>query len=411
MPPVQSRPAKAGGAKKKLRDRGRVEQLERELQYTKESHQTTLEELETSNEELKSANEELQSINEELQSTNEELETSQEEMQSLNEELTTVNTELQSKVEELSQTNDDMQNLLNSTHIATVFLDDQLHIKRFTTQAKELVMLRETDVGRPISDLASNLEEDDLTGDCQKVLNTLASREREVRTKEGLWYLMRIMPYRTAENVIDGLVLTFVDINLIKKAAQELAAARDRVTVELEATRRLQEIGALFLRPGGLQPVLEEVLDAAILFAKADMGSVQFFDAESGTLKVRLQRGFQKDWLDYWNVADESKGAYAAALKKGERVIVEDVTKSPLFSGSALDVQLKAGVYAVQSTPIMNRRGEVIGNISTHFKTPHRPDEHTLRLLDVLARLTAEMIERAGTDRRTVLDTEQPGPL
>jgi two-component system CheB/CheR fusion protein len=216
--PFRRRPKKG----KKESDDHRVAALERELQHTKESQQTTLEELETSNEELKSANEELQSINEELQSANEELETSKEEMQSLNEELTTVNAELQSKVEELSQANDDMQNLLNSTDIATVFLDNELNIKRFTRQAKELVMLRETDVGRPISELASNLHDNALMANCTAVLKTLGSRESEVRTKDGSWYLMRIMPYRTAENVIDGLVLTFVDIHRLKDAQKNL---------------------------------------------------------------------------------------------------------------------------------------------------------------------------------------------
>jgi two-component system CheB/CheR fusion protein len=218
--PVQT---KAKKGKKRTSEDERVASLERELQHTKESHQTTQEELETTNEELKSANEELQSINEELQSTNEELETSKEEMQSLNEELTTVNTELQSKVEELSQANDDMQNLLNSTDIATVFLDNALNIKRFTKQAKELVMLRETDVGRPISELASNLYDNTLIADCGAVLKTLGSRESEVRTKDGGWYLMRIMPYRTAENVIEGLVLTFVDVHGLKEAHKELS--------------------------------------------------------------------------------------------------------------------------------------------------------------------------------------------
>jgi two-component system CheB/CheR fusion protein len=192
----------------------------------RESHQTTLEELETSNEELKSTNEELQSTNEELQSTNEELETSKEEMQSLNEELTTVNAEMQSKVDDLSRANDDMQNLLNSTDIATVFLDNKLNIKRYTEQAKELIMLRPTDVGRPIAELASNLDHNDLPADCHEVLKTLVFKEREVLTKDGSWYLMRIVPYRTAENVIDGLVLTFVDVSQLREAERAGEMAR-----------------------------------------------------------------------------------------------------------------------------------------------------------------------------------------
>jgi two-component system CheB/CheR fusion protein len=200
----------------------RVDQLERALRFLRETHQATLEDLETSNEELEATNEELQSTNEELQSTNEELETSKEEMQSLNEELTTVNSELLSKVSDLSQANDDMQNLLNSTRIATVFLDENLRIKRFTEQAKELVMLRQTDLGRPISELASNLQQEDLAADCRNVMRTLVFKEAEVKTRDDTHFLMRIMPYRTADNAIDGLVLTFVDISRLKQMQREL---------------------------------------------------------------------------------------------------------------------------------------------------------------------------------------------
>ena len=191
----------------------RMQFLEREVQQTRESLQRTVEELETANEELRSANEELQSANEELQSTDEELETSKEELQSLNEELSTVNAELQCKIDELSHANDDVQNLLNSTNIATIFLDNTLHIKRYTEQAKELVHLIPADIGRPIADLASNLQYATLEQDARKVLDTLVFREREVRSNKGKWYLMRIMPYRTSENLIDGLTVTFVEIS------------------------------------------------------------------------------------------------------------------------------------------------------------------------------------------------------
>ena len=208
--------------------------LERELHYFKESQRATLEKLETSNEELKAANEELQSTNEELQSTNEELETSKEEMQALNEELATVNAELQSKVDELSQANDDMQNLLNSTDIATVFLDNQLKIKRFTEKTRSLIKLRQTDVGRPIAELASNLHYDDLVDDCREVLETLAYREKEVRSQDGSQFLMRILPYRTTENVIEGLTMTFVSIDRVKRAESALADSEDRLRKRLE---------------------------------------------------------------------------------------------------------------------------------------------------------------------------------
>jgi two-component system, chemotaxis family, CheB/CheR fusion protein len=220
--PAPVEPAKTRTRAGKKPRAGRIKELERELQCTKESLQSTIEELEASNEELKSTNEELQSTNEELQSTNEELETSKEEMQSLNEELTTVNTEMHLKVEDLSRVNDDMQNLLNSTQIATIFLDNKLNIKRYTEQARRLINLIATDIGRPMGDLVSCLAYDQLVPDCREVLRSLVFKIAEVRTKDGHWYLMRIMPYRTAENVIEGLVLTFVDINPVKEAEKSL---------------------------------------------------------------------------------------------------------------------------------------------------------------------------------------------
>ena len=204
---------------------GEKEQLEQELFFTKESLRTTIEELETSNEELKSTNEELQSTNEELQSSNEELETAKEEMQSLNEELNTVNSELQNKVESLSETNDDMQNLLNSTDIATIFLDCDLKIRRFTRQSKNIIKLIDSDIGRPLEDLVSNLKYEHLLDDAKTVLQTLVYKDTEVQTVNDDWYLLRILPYRTAENMIDGLVISFIDIGKLKKAEQTAHAA------------------------------------------------------------------------------------------------------------------------------------------------------------------------------------------
>ncbi len=219
-----SGPAKPHRGKKAEARRSRVDELEQDLQYVKETLQTTIEELETSNEELKSTNEELQSTNEELQSSNEELETSKEEMQSLNEELSTVNVELQAKVDELSRTTDDMQNLLNSTQVATIFLDSDLRVKRYTEPARGLFNLIQTDLGRPLGHLTSNLQYDRLLEDCRDVLRALVFKETEVRAQDGSWHLMRIIPYRTAESVIDGVVLTFVEISRIRKAELETAA-------------------------------------------------------------------------------------------------------------------------------------------------------------------------------------------
>lgn len=192
------------------------EDVERELRYVRENLRSTIEELETSNEELKSSNEELQSTNEELQSANEELETSREEMQSLNEELNTVNSELQSKVDALAHANDDMSNLLNSMQVATVFLDSDLRVKRYTEQARDVIRLIASDIGRPLSDLTSNLEYPELIEDCERVLATLIPREKEARDDKARRHLVRLVPYRTAANVIDGVVMTIVDVDRVK---------------------------------------------------------------------------------------------------------------------------------------------------------------------------------------------------
>jgi len=196
----------------------REELLERDLRYAHETLQSTIDDLQTSNEELRASNEELQSTNEELQSTNEELETSKEEMQALNEELTTVNAEMETKVAELARATDDMQNLLNSTNVATVFLDERLNVKRYTEDTGAIFHFVPTDIGRPLSDLASNLRHGTLIQDCRDVLKTLVKKEKEVTTQDGRRYLMRILPYRTADNVISGVVITFIDIETLKRA-------------------------------------------------------------------------------------------------------------------------------------------------------------------------------------------------
>jgi two-component system CheB/CheR fusion protein len=209
-------------------------ELEQELATAREHLQTTIEGMNTTQEELKSANEELQSMNEELQSTNEELTTSKEEMQSMNEELVTVNSELQDKIEELSQANSDMKNLLNSTDLATVFVDNDLNVKRFTPQTAKVVNLIPGDVGRPLTDITTNWKYERLADDIRHVLDSLISKEQQIQTKSGQWFLMRISPYRTLDNVIDGAVLTFTNITQMKQLERSLGEKE-------ELTRRVLE--------------------------------------------------------------------------------------------------------------------------------------------------------------------------
>lgn len=198
------------------------DELKAELQRLKEEMQSTFEIMQTSQEELRSANEELQSTNEELQSTNEELTTSKEEMQSLNEELQTVNMELQSKVDEFTMVNNDMLNLLNSTDIATLFLDKELRIRRFTKQTTKIFKFIQSDIGRFFTDQVSDLIYPEILNDVKEVLRTLILIEKDVATKDGRWFSVRIMPYRTTDDRIDGLVITFSDITKAKDLEVEL---------------------------------------------------------------------------------------------------------------------------------------------------------------------------------------------
>ncbi len=218
----------------------KVLELEQQLAQARNEIQAVRDEMQTSREELKSANEELQSTNEELQSTNEELTTSKEEMQSLNEELYTVNAELQSKVDDLSLVNSDMKNLLNSTDIATIFLDSALRIRRFTAPATQIYKLIQTDLRRPLSDIVNDLDYPGLETDALEVIRSLVFSERQVPTKTGRWYNVRIMPYRTVENVIDGVVVTFINITESKLLEAQL--------------RQIQSGSVADREPGGSTP-------------------------------------------------------------------------------------------------------------------------------------------------------------
>jgi len=212
--------------------------LEQALSHTREHLQATIDELQISNEEFCSTNEELQSANEELQSTNEELETSREELQSVNEELITVNAELQAKVEQLVDMQNDMKNLLDSIRVGTIFLDTQLRIRRFTRDAVTIYRLIAGDVGRPLGDITSHVLDTDLTGPARSVLETLIPFEYEVCTRQGHWFLARIMPYRTLDNVIEGVVMTFHDITSRVAVERTVQAARAMAEAVIDTVKQ-----------------------------------------------------------------------------------------------------------------------------------------------------------------------------
>jgi two-component system CheB/CheR fusion protein len=298
----------------------RIAELEKELQITRESHQTTIEELESSNEELKSTNEEMQSSNEELQSTNEEMESSKEELQSLNEELQTVNSELQSKVEELSAAHNDMNNLLNSTEIATIFVDSKLCIRRFTSKATAIINLIQTDIGRPLKHVVSNLAYDKMISDCHDVLENLIPKEDEVKTVEGKWYNMRLMPYRTTDNRIDGVVLTFSSI-------EDQKMTQEYMTKSIDFTRSIFDMND--------EPMAVLDQDGNFVMANIALTSILGVSQENingmniySTLKIK-------------DDASELKLKLDNALEKSEDFIIENFAFKDKTDGSKYTIKAR----------------------------------------------------------------------
>jgi two-component system CheB/CheR fusion protein len=224
-----------------------VRQMEEELQKTRDQLRATIEQYETSVEELRASNEELQAINEEMRSTSEELEMSREELQSVNEELSTVNNELKEKVDEVSRANSDLLNLMASTEIGTIFLDRALHIKRYTPRVQELFNIIPTDLHRPLEHLTHKLDYTGLAEDAETVLRTLKTIEREVASADGQWYIVRLLPYRTVEDHIGGVVITFIDITERRHAEEALRRSEER----LRAAMDLGTIGVIYFKTDG----------------------------------------------------------------------------------------------------------------------------------------------------------------
>jgi len=262
---------------------------------------------------------------------------------------------------------------------------------------KALVPQTETGTGRDLDEMV-----DVLLNDPDGLADNI--HENVKKNGERVWISWRNRALKDENGVLKGNLALGQDITVRRRLEEErlqlleiTRLAHSQVAADLDAMTRLQKLGSMFVHEGNLRPILIEIVDAAIAISGADFGNIQLLDKKTGTLRIAASRNFPQWWLDYWESAGEGQGACGAALKRGARVVVENVEQSPIFKGTpGLDIHRKAGVAAVQSTPLLSRSGEPLGMFSTHYKKPHAPDDRSLRLLDLLARQAADIIERAG---------------
>jgi two-component system, chemotaxis family, CheB/CheR fusion protein len=335
--------------------------------------------------ESRASNEELQSINEEYRSTAEELETSKEELQSINEELKTVNAELKSELDNVSTAHSDLQNLMSATEIGTLFLDQELRIRLFTPSIVKHFNIIQADLGRVITDFTHKLRYDNLENDAKRVLERLTPIEKEIRSLDDHWLMMRVQPYRTVDNVIAGVVLTFSDVTELKRTEALLAT-------ELTAMSRLQQLSTKVAESVELEPALLLVLDTIMDLLGADLGYIQLSDSRDGKLRIAVQRGFEPPFLEHFAEVDASNAAAAGrALATRQQVIIEDIEKEPSFR-AGLEWAAQAGFRAIQTTPLVVSDGKVVGMLSTHFRGPRVFSAHDIRLLAICARQASDSI-------------------
>ncbi len=340
-----------------------IARLERELQ-TKEAYlQTTVEELETANEELQSTNEELQSANEELQSTNEELETAKEELQSVNEELLTVNTELQQKIEEVSRVNGDLSNLLAGTQIGMIFLDFELRVQRFTPAVTQVIHLIQSDVGRPVHHIVTNLKYSTLIQDIQQVLETLIPQEHTVETTAGRWYLLRISPYRNVNNVIEGAVITFVNVTEQKKVEDALrqltqvVAQSPNLVIITDRTGIIQYINTQVTATTGYtvaDAVGRPLTDWLVAADQAHYPQI-VAQALAGQPWRGEWQSKKKQGTPYWAAVSISPLKAADLMITGLVIVQEDITERKMIERLAVVVR-----DAYDAITVLNFDGEIL---------------------------------------------------
>ena len=378
-------------------EKDELKELEAELKQSNVDLQITREEMQTSQEELKSSNEELQSTNEELQSTNEELTTSKEEMQSLNEELHTINAELQSKLIDFEQANNDMKNLLNSTDIATLFLDMDLNIRRFTDPVCKIFKLRASDIGRPFTDLVTELEYPEMKLHAQEVIKNLTSIQTKVTTKGGKWFYVKIIPYRTLDDRIDGLVITFTDITLSKSAEEVLnyenkylrlfQSAKDGILILNAETGKIMDVNPFLIERMGYS--YDQFLEKSIW----ELGSLKDLNANKNKF-LELQK---EKFIRYENLPLETA--------TGKKINVE-------FVSNVFTVNSNKIIQCIvrESKPRQKENNTVISSPELHYRHLFDSINEGVLFIDVeegkIIDINKFLINLSGYSKETFFDKQ-----
>lgn len=385
------------------KQRGVVGRLEAELTVTKKDQQRHIRQLDRSNEELKAANEEVLSMNEELQSTNEELETSKEELQSMNEELRALNTQLQEKVQEVASVNDDLTHFLASSDIATVFVDTDFRVKRFTAAATELLNLIPSDVGRPINHLAHNLSDLDLSRDAQAVVRSLEPIEKEARARDGKQYIVRILPYPSGTRTVQGVAVTFLDVTVLKRTEAELRSLNQ--TLDDRVTERTKWLALMHnvTRAISDAPSWDEALRLVLCHIREvegwQFGCIYLPDKHASDQLVAAIICTEGDRFQPFRLATE-KMRFARAQSFPGRVWNEG--KSMWVDGQKEILEVlpfrreaaeQVGLMAATALPI-TVGPETIGVIELFSDQPHRPSEGLASLMNDVGSQVSRVIER-----------------
>jgi two-component system CheB/CheR fusion protein len=381
-------------------------QLEDELIRVKKQLRTSIEQHEFQAEELKASNEELQAMNEELRSSAEELETSKEELQSINEELSTVNQELKVKIEETTVSGNNLRNLINSVDIGTMFLDRSMRIMLFTPAIRHIFNLIPGDFGRPLSDITNRLAYQGLEDDTQTVLEKLQLIEREVQTTDGKTFMMHILPYRTEEDRINGVVITFVDISKRKEAENNLKASEARLSEEVKILNDLHAFSVQLLSEPDLVKAATETVKVVCKIMNADMGSLHLRDGASKKLAYVAHCGKNENLATYTSAQIETimETYWQSAVRHNRPVIVKNFAEE---NGNHRLTAEADGIHAACSIPLTGREQKAVGVLSVYFTMPHEPGARELYIIELYAGQIARLIERNHAEQSLRISEER----